>query len=724
MENLINSNIKLNLGDLSICPAPLSKVRSRKECLARYQGGQMPYFVAPMDTVLDANNTQVFLDEGLNVCLPRGIKASGFKVLDNQKLFESVSLEEFTKVYCDYANKSITHWDVLIDIANGHMYDLWEACKTAKEIWGDQLTLMVGNIANPKAFHEFTEIGVDYIRLGIGGGCLDGETRVLMAEGYYKNIKDINIGEHVINRDGIPVKVINKIYSGIKNVKKVKTNNFYKDTIVTEDHQFLISDLSNYTQSTISSRGYKKCFNNQNVKWKPIGEFDKGNLLSPNKIEFKISENLDLDLQEYESDKSEFSIKKIKESYELGYIFGLFLGDGSSRCTSSFNKKKNYFSKIGNVHWHLNKTEENICKKLISALNQVFDINPSISYRKSVIVVNANKKALANLFNNFYNDKKEKHLPIKFLCKNKEYLKGIYDGLIDSDGNTDNGRLCLTNTSVHLIELFNIINHILYGYFPNNQENRKSIGNLENCNINSLKKSYSCKTLKNYNVRLTEKYYLSKLLNIENVDEAIETWDIEVDCPTHSFIANNNIVHNSVCTTTTHTGVHYPMASLIMECKAIANRYNRACKIIADGGISNTADINIALACGADFVMMGSIFNKTNEACGQPYVFKNIPITNGLIPVFKFLGIEVKRAYRGMSTVQVQKAWNKINLRPSEGIYKYQKVEFSLNELLKNIDHRLQTAMSYTGDFELETFVSGETELIQKTNDTYNRVNK
>ena len=354
----------------------------------------------------------------------------------------------------------------------------------------------------------------------------------------------------------------------------------------------------------------------------------------------------------------------------------------------------------------------------------MFNINPTVTYKKSIGVVNANKKALANLFNNFYNDKKEKQLPNKFLCKNTEYLKGIYDGLIDSDGNYDNGRLCLTNTSIHLIELFNIINHILYGYFPNNNENRKSIGTLKNCNIDNLKKSYSCKTLQNYDVRLTEKYYLSKILKIENVDGAIETWDIEVDCPTHSFIANNNIVHNSVCTTTTHTGVHYPMASLIMECRKIANRYETPCKIIADGGISNTADINIALACGADFVMMGSIFNKTNEACGQPYVFKYFPIANGLIPVFKFLGIEVKRAYRGMSTVEVQKAWNKINLRPSEGMYKYQKVEFALSELMKNIDHRLQTAMSYTGDFDLETFVSGETELIQKTNDTYNRVNK
>jgi hypothetical protein len=253
MESLNKSTIKLNLGDLSIVPAPLSKVRSRKECLPSYANGQKPFFVAPMDTVLDSNNTQVFLDEGLNVCLPRGIKASNYKVLDNQKLFESVSLEEFVNVYCKQ-NSTITHWDILIDIANGHMYDLWEACKIAKSIWGDRLTLMVGNIANPKAFHEFTEIGVDYIRLGIGGGF--------------------------------------------------------------------------------------------------------------------------------------------------------------------------------------------------------------------------------------------------------------------------------------------------------------------------------------------------------------------------------------VCTTTTHTGVHYPMASLIMECKAIANRYENPCKIIADGGISNTADINIALACGADFVMMGSIFNRTNEACGQAYIFKNIPIPN------------------------------------------------------------------------------------------------
>ena len=58
---------------------------------------------------------------------------------------------------------------VLVDIANGHMSKLMDLSTQFKEKFPDS-ELMVGNIANPKTFEIYCHIGVDYVRVGIGGG--------------------------------------------------------------------------------------------------------------------------------------------------------------------------------------------------------------------------------------------------------------------------------------------------------------------------------------------------------------------------------------------------------------------------------------------------------------------------------------------------------------------------------------------------------------------------
>jgi GMP reductase len=184
-----------------------------------------------------------------------------------------------------------------------------------------------------------------------------------------------------------------------------------------------------------------------------------------------------------------------------------------------------------------------------------------------------------------------------------------------------------------------------------------------------------------------------------------------------------NIGTGSVCTTTTHTGVHYPMASLIMESAEIAKKSKGNIKIIADGGINSTADVNIALACGADFVMMGKLFNQCIESCATTY-WRNIPLKVLWSLYLYEWGFNLYKKHRGMSTEEVQKKWGKDKIRLSEGTYKKNKVLFDLENLLYQLNHRLKTAMSYTGCFNLEEYTSGKVKLIQKTYDTAIRVNK
>jgi GMP reductase len=177
------------------------------------------------------------------------------------------------------------------------------------------------------------------------------------------------------------------------------------------------------------------------------------------------------------------------------------------------------------------------------------------------------------------------------------------------------------------------------------------------------------------------------------------------------------------CLTTQNTGVGYPMASLIKECYEESLTLKKPAYIVADGGMQTYSDVIKALALGADYVMLGSIFNKSLESAGDNYLWKKIKVPHTIAKKAYKFGIPVYKMFRGMSTKEVQRKWGAKVIKTSEGVVRYRKVEYTLSQWVENFEHYLRSAMSYTGSHNLKEFI-GNVKLIEITNNAYKRFNK
>ncbi len=94
----------------------------------------------------------------------------------------------------------------------------------------------------------------------------------------------------------------------------------------------------------------------------------------------------------------------------------------------------------------------------------------------------------------------------------------------------------------------------------------------------------------------------------------------------------------SICTTRIISGIGCPQATAVYECARAVREFN--IPVCADGGINNSGDITIALAIGAQSVMMGRLFAGTKEAPGEVVTLKD--------------GSRYKK-YRGMGSLSAMK---------------------------------------------------------------------
>ena len=594
----------------------------------------IPIMAANMDTTGTIEMYKVLSEFKMITCFHKFYNIEDFNGVDLNPNYYAISTGitdtdyEKLKILIEKLNPIF----VCIDVANGYMFSFVEFVKKVSETY-PHLIIICGNVVSREMVEELIiNAGTDIIKAGIGGGCFTEDTKVLMSDGTYRNINKIKVDEYVINKDGKPVKVLNVINQGKKEVLKITTNNWHKDIFVTKNHEYWIGDLSTSSYNSIQNSGIAKLLDKQaktkpkisKYKWLNIDNMDNKKMftLMPKNIEWQLPENFSVDLLDYHKrgnitentletsgnkNKSLFN-RHIQSGYKLGYIFGTYLGDGNSQ-----NDIKN---SSGSCHWSFGLHENDIANKVKDYIKELIDYDCNISVKNNnVLSVHCYNKCIMSLLNQF-GKRTEKKLPIKYYCKNKDYIKGIFDGLIDSDGHIEinkSGSInkSLYNTSEYIIELFNWCCINLNISFCSTKS-KKSIGNLKGTCIENLQQSYRVKT---HTLNRYTKDYVYSTLQTKSESDLKDTWDIEVECPTHSFIANNSIVHNSVCITRTQTGVGMPQLSCIIECADAAHGVNG--KVVSDGGCVVPGDISKAFGANADFVMLGGMLAGHTESGGD-----------------------------------------------------------------------------------------------------------
>lgn len=169
------------LRNLEMIQQKAKGLNSRSEAVPYLEDGFLPLITAPMYSVVDENNYQIFLDNKVRVCLPRNVGISLNVSADKldpiyEQVWCSVSLQQFVDYWCRLDSpaammKSDGIPDLIcVDTANGNMQQLHDAIREAKKIHGETLVIMAGNVSSVEAFVELAKTGVDYIRVGIGGG--------------------------------------------------------------------------------------------------------------------------------------------------------------------------------------------------------------------------------------------------------------------------------------------------------------------------------------------------------------------------------------------------------------------------------------------------------------------------------------------------------------------------------------------------------------------------
>lgn len=162
-----------SLDEICLIPSSVSDVEHRGDVNVFTNKNRYPLFTAPMSCIVNENNYEEFEENGINTIIPRSVNWNERMILLHQGNWVAVGFKEAKFILeksDDYMCSKSNKLRICIDQANGHMTSLLKLCSELKDAFGDRIKIMTGNIANPYSYREYARVGVDYVRIGIGGG--------------------------------------------------------------------------------------------------------------------------------------------------------------------------------------------------------------------------------------------------------------------------------------------------------------------------------------------------------------------------------------------------------------------------------------------------------------------------------------------------------------------------------------------------------------------------
>lgn len=192
----------------------------------------------------------------------------------------------------------------------------------------------------------------------------------------------------------------------------------------------------------------------------------------------------------------------------------------------------------------------------------------------------------------------------------------------------------------------------------------------------------------------TIKRIKDKDINIQIIAGNICTYEGVIDLwQAGAEVVKVGVGPGAACITRMMTGFGVPQFSAIQECyKAkhkIKNEFQSEVFLIADGGIKHPRDAVLAIAAGADGIMMGSIFARTFESAAPKQEF----------------GDKTYGRYRGQASSEFMKEYfGETKKRQAEGVAFDVEISKSVKDVFDEYEGGLRSALTYCGVDNLSDF--------------------
>lgn len=419
------------------------------------------------------------------------------------------------------------------------------------------------------------------IPYGPGRGCFIPGSKVLMYNGTVKSIEDVVVSDKVVTHNG----EIQEVY-GIPNydinedmyIIKAGSN---EEITTTNDHKFLVLKTRECNNTSYRNkwckktcRVYNKCkfMVPQELEWIKAKNIRVGDMLCyPKNINLN-DNNTTVDLSKldntikynddyvwYERGKNRLQTSKINRyitfDNEFARLAGYYIGNGYS----SFNgEKRNY--KIG-IAFNSSGKQKQI-DDVVNLFQNIFGITLKMfgHKTKNVIKLEIGSKILVLFFKKYFgNYALDKHVPDELMTSDKNILKNLLVGLMNTDGHlvSKAQKISYSTISENLAYQVQLIFSKL-GYYGNKGRHKRNQNGWHDDFTVSLSGKQLIKLKEDLfpEINIREQafyrnefiedsdYYYFKVNDVKTINYNGKVYDLSVNNNT-SYIINSSVVHNS-----------------------------------------------------------------------------------------------------------------------------------------------------------------------------------